>query len=310
MDLSARRVGYPPSRLARAEASARVPRGPGRLNASAGRPGVVEPALRRPAARRVHPGRRAAGRPGCLPRLPAHPRGRAPRPGRPPRPAMGPHPRARGDPPAHLPRHPQLPAPVPLLHGEALGRGRAGCRPAARPGRPCGSGARRPDAVLRRGPLLRWPLLQTLIRRGRALEGEIARPSIILITNGIRMDREVAAFCRDQDVGCSCPSMGTPPSPTAGACPGPPRRTSPGPTGTPKSATRALSILKAEGARTSSGDPRDVGALRGGLLPCGRAGRRHRICYAMGVRWGRRPPTCAQFDRIRIATATTSSPSG
>ena len=156
-------------------------------------------------------------------------------------------------------------------------------------------------------PLLRWPLLQKLIRRGRMLEAETGkRLSIILITNGIRMDREVAAFCRDQDVEVLLSLDGDAALTNGGRLPHtrPPAHIPRADGDTWGSATRALSILKAEGARSHVilvTTPATVAHCAAGFSHvAGLGADTLQVCYAMGVRWGEAATDalCAQFDRI------------
>ena len=156
-------------------------------------------------------------------------------------------------------------------------------------------------------PLLRWPLIQQLVSRGRQLEGETGkRLAIILITNGILMTPEVAAFCRDHDVEVLLSLDGGPEVTNQGRLPHtrPPAHIARADGDTHGAARRALGVLKAAGARshvilTITPDQAHT-AAHGFAHVAGLGADMLQICYAMGVGWGAEATEvlCEQFGEI------------
>lgn len=156
-------------------------------------------------------------------------------------------------------------------------------------------------------PLLRWPLIQRMVSRGRELERETGkRLAVILITNGIEMRDEVAAFCKAQDVEVLLSLDGGPDVTNHGRLPHtrPPAHIQQADGDTWRSATRALAVLQAHGVRSHVilvVTPEMVEHAADGFTHVvGLGVEMLQICYAMGVGWGPEATErlCLQFGEI------------
>ncbi len=154
-------------------------------------------------------------------------------------------------------------------------------------------------------PLLRPALVQKMVRRGRALEASTGkRLSIVLITNGVAMTREMARFCAEQDVEALLSLDG--PADLHDARRLPHTRPLAGisrvPADTSSAARRALGLLLEAKARAHvivTITPRDVERAAEALLAVKALGAQTaQICYAMGVEWGPEATErlCDQFE--------------
>ncbi|HHO53990.1 MAG TPA: radical SAM protein [Deltaproteobacteria bacterium] len=156
-------------------------------------------------------------------------------------------------------------------------------------------------------PLLQADRVRLLVERARELARQTGKElSIVLITNGLAVDAEIARFCWLHDVEVLL-SLDGPAQitnrwrrPHARPLAGIPRADA----DTWGAATRALRLLQQAGARVQvilTVAPSGVGDTADGLAHVlGLGVRAVQICYAMGLRWGEAATEalCDQLDRI------------